>query len=158
MVVLYGLSDCMGQGSDDSRFWLNIGRGATVGSRFLGSATGASFSYSKASYIVSSRFLEAGNLVSQQTRTISELALLIGINETQQFTSLSGSIGLGYMLAKQDERMGGGSFTEWGFAVEIQTFLIITPIFGVGFYTFTNVNKEKSFGGIVLCLRVGKLR
>jgi len=49
------------------------------------------------------------------------------------------------------------SYTIIAFPVDAQLFLISKYI-GFGCYLFGNINKEKSFGGFLLCMQIGKIQ
>ncbi len=45
-----------------------------------------------------------------------------------------------------------------GVPIEVRLFARLSRASGFGLYVYTNVNEEHSFGGVTLCLQLGKLR
>lgn len=83
---------------------------------------------------------------------ISEIGILNGrvINSSGPLIALSAGIALVHYTD------GGGSSKTIGIPLEIQIFAKKTR--HTGFYGFANINPNRIFFGICLCLRIGKLK
>jgi hypothetical protein len=78
------------------------------------------------------------------------ISLVSGVRRGRYLSSSGGWFGTSYYEEK--------NFITVGIPIEVQLFWTSSNSFGIGFYGFANLNKEKSFIGALLCIQIGKLR
>jgi hypothetical protein len=153
------------------RFWLNAG----IGGGPLGFSAGASLCYKHENSIVSIRHVHNRELRlslfdSTPSESVWDLGVLYGrIAEASYGTaSISGGIAIvrGVRRGRSSRDRGWfattkyemDSFSAVGIPIEGQLFLTPHSWLGIGLVGFANVNQERSFGGALLCIRVGNLK
>lgn len=152
--------------SDPSKtvFWLNGGLGLSS----LGSLAGvASFSVQVSQVLVSLRTTANSECVGLACGgdEFFDLGVLIGIASIGKKTHISVAAGFarvtGSRYIGQPGFFGKGKRIDIdstiGFPVEVQLFKKHSGVSRLGLYVFSNINSERSFGGIALCLQFGKL-
>lgn len=132
-----------------SYLWLNGGPGLSPN----GVAGGLGFSIqpSRPGYLLFSlRGVIAAEILGDD---VSDVGVLVGYSskKPQSYAYISIAAGVGYV---------GGTAVEATFGIPAEVQLFYTPLsfMGVGLQVFANFNKEKTFGGVLLCLQFGKLR
>jgi len=90
---------------------------------------------------------------NQPDESITECGVLYGRATKASYGVASVSGGISIVVASLYT-----SFTTVGIPLEAQLILTPTKIFGIGFKGFANLNPQKSFGGLLFCLQIGKLR
>ena len=161
-------------------FWVNGGLGASSVHGGLGSDPGApsfggSFCYQSGKNLFSFRYLRNEELQilgeNSPSETVWDFGVLYGriAKASYGFASIStgisivGGVQRGRYLSSSGEWFGTSYYEEnnfitVGITVEGQLFWTPLDFFGIGFYGFANLNKEKSFIGALLSIQLGKLR
>jgi hypothetical protein len=166
--------------SDSGRLqsvWVVGGMGvgfAKLGGRAGGFASGASLSYHTGGNLFSIRYIFAEKTSASSSRfggptpleSVWDLGVLYGIctKTASNFASLSAGLGLVGGVRRRkflgnnlfSDEYEGLTFHTFGIPIEGQLFLTPSSFVGIGFIGFGNINKEKSFGGVLLCVRLGK--
>ncbi len=89
----------------------------------------------------------------------SELSGLYGICYHAPFFLVSASAGMGVVwVTKRVVSFGEKTAATVGIPLKVEAFITPLPVLGMGLTGFANVNGKASYGGLPLCLRVGKLR
>jgi hypothetical protein len=160
--------------------WVNGGFGASsvkggLGVNSFGVSPGVSFSYQSEKNLISVRYvynIEFQPIVGlSPDETVWDAGVLYGriAKVSYGLASISGGIGVvgGVRRGKYLSSSGGWFGTSYyekltfltvGIPVEGQLFWTPLDFWGIGFYGFANLNKEKSFIGALLCIQIGKLR
>ncbi len=156
--------------NDNPRYWLNAG----VGGSSSGLSGGLSLSYEAGKnlftfrYIGSSKYGEdklGGYTTAEKIRDIGPLYGRI-IKGKFGYASISGGINL-VTGVKHGEFLGIINWvntyekiriTTIGIPLEAQFFFTPVSFLGIGATAFANLNPEKSFWGLLLCIQFGKLR
>ena len=149
--------------------WLSFGLGAGGG----GIAGGLNLSYLKNNHYFSLRNVVVSHLTlygSQEvTESAGDVSFLYGSCKRNKNTFSSVGFGLGIVTgtAERDYFEDGlEEITEHGkerryrvigIPFEVQFRINIFSFIGIGLYGFGNVNKEKSYAGVLVCLYLGKL-
>ncbi|UCH14679.1 MAG: hypothetical protein JSV22_01640 [Bacteroidales bacterium] len=154
-------------------FWFNAGCGACLfgipsppaGWGAFSAGTGISFQSGKSS-LISIRFTynrEPAIFKSPDER-VWDVGILYGImaKKPYGFASISGGVSF-VGGVKRGEKLDfleyeKRSFNTVGFPVEGQLLFTLTPSFGLGFNGFANINGEKSFYGVLFCIKIGRLK
>jgi len=161
-------------------FWINGGLGASSVHGGLGShpnapSFGGSLYYQSGKNLFSFRYLRNEEFQILGGDSPSEMVLDFGVlygriaKASYGFASISTGISVvgGVRRGRYLSSSGGwfgtnyyekNNFITVGIPIEGQLFWTPLNFFGVGFYGFANLNKEKSFLGALLCIQVGKLR
>jgi len=153
-ILLIGHSEIKAQ--NDS-YWLGMGLGGgPQGLVFTGNG-----SYQSGNMILSLRYSATGQLFGDE---YWDLGFLIGVANNNPHIHLSASAGL--------STVGGTRFSEnegflssnpvkyhpiLGLPIEAQLFFNPDIRFGIGFYGLLNVNKHKTFGGVSVTFRIGRI-
>ena len=152
--------------AEETNYWLNVGFGRCSLGGYAGSAN-ISIQFNK--YLVSLR--TTGN--SETTDFLSsgddfyDIGLLFGIAPLRSNLLVSAAIGLALVGGSRDTGESSWLFsidrrenigTTIGLPIEIQLIQRLSSYMGVGAYIYANINKEESFGGIALCLQLGKFQ
>ena len=142
--------------------WLNMGLGSAGGDFLSG---GLSFSGETGTGLVSVRFVhnEEFLIFDGKPQAVWDLGVLYGVylRGDGYLASISGGIGLVGGRRGKFLSSSGGFFGEevrfrtFGMPLEAQLFLRPFTGFGIGIYSFANINSEKSFRGILLSLQFG---
>jgi len=138
---------------------LNLGVGAgNMGIAGRGLAAGFGFSVYVGHLILTPRFAGVTEVMSTSyDRSVFDLGITIGLS-----TKTPGSLGYA-SIAAGISYVGGrkDAFTHIstvGFPLDAQLFFTPFSSMGIGFQGIANVNSERSFYGVLLCLQFGKLR
>lgn len=150
--------------------WVNGGLGASS----FGVSPGVCFSYQSEKNLFSVRYVyneEFRFFAPSPLETVWDVGMLYcrSVKESYGLASISGGIGVvgGVRRGKYLGSIGGWFGTDYyeertfltvGIPVEGQVFWTPLDFFGIGFYGFANLNKEKSFVGALFCIQIGKLR
>lgn len=155
------------KGDINHRLWGIVGFGTAVGSKIWGSAFGASLNYFNTQNLYSIRYTRfqnlshavPGNDPSQFSpiKKVAEGSVLYGKCEKKNNHLVAASVGLGFLQNNIWTFAGDKTITEVGIAFQIQAFWNPSPYWGIGFYGFGNVNREKNLYGILICLEAGIL-
>lgn len=153
----------------DSNYWIELG----VGGSSSGFAEGLGISYQTNNNLISVRLIsnsKYGESVGGGNTTpesILEIGALYGLISKRPFGYVSLSGGLGLVSGKiHGEYLGNINWINtyeqrkvltFGIPLEAQFFLTPFRKVGVGVSTFADINPKRTFGGIMLCLQIGKL-
>ena len=148
-------------------YWLNAGFGISS----IGPSGGVGFSCQLHKDLISIRYVRGEEFQifeSSPKEMVWDVAALYGrsVKSRSILASISGGIGIAGGV-RRGKRIGCPgwfscnyeklTFRTVGFALEAQLFLT-SESGGIGIYGFANFNQERSFGGALLCLQIGKLR
>jgi len=132
-----------------SFFWINGGPGLSLNG--VAAGLGLSIQPARPGYLL---FSLRGSIAAEILGDdINDVAVLVGYSskKPQSHGYFSIATGVSYV---------GGTAVEATFGIPAEVQLFYTPLsfMGVGLQVFANFNKEKTFGGVLLCLQFGKLR
>lgn len=133
-------------------FWLNAGVGGTN----FGGAYGLGLSAQFGIHLFSFHCAGAYNVESSEVG--SEYSVLYGLSRRNRNSAFSLAVGAGVM--RGNHYRGDYLFDfdpVWGFSTETQLFGRVAKDVGVGLSALLNLNREKDFPVIMLCVQVGKL-
>jgi len=128
--------------------WLSGGLG--VGS--AGVAEGLSLSFQSGRRVVTLRGIAQFVPVGP---TVGELGILF-LGQGSKVPGSSFATGLAYVTGETVDNFK--PFSTVGIPIEVQWFAAPLPFAGIGLYLFGNLNTTESFGGLLLTLKLGKLR
>ncbi len=154
-------------GRESSRYWVNAGFGAA--STGIGAGASISVPAGRTLFTLRVAYTEEFKIIGPSPKENAwDIGFLAGYLAENENGILSGSAGLSLVsVQRRGEFLGSsGMFssdyssdirTTVGIPLEIQ--LIWTPIefLGIGIDGFGNLNPEKSYAGVMLMLRVGRL-
>jgi len=151
--------------SNRTTFWLNGGLGVNSLGSLAGSAN-VSLQLDKYIYALRATANSENAELFGGGDEFFDTGLLFGLATKSRKKFASIAIGIARVTGNRYEGkpglFGGGKRVNIaptvGFPVEVQLFLRPASFFGVGTYIYGNLNSEQSFGGITLCLQLGKLR
>jgi len=145
--------------------WLNVGAGGGsvrggLGENDGGIAVGASYSFRRGPTLISARFVVTEEFkldifgYTGPPDAVWDCGLLYGgiAKASAGFASIAG--GLSLMGWSRNHR----SSLCLGVPFEAQVFCTPTSVVGFGFYGYADVNREKSFAGLLFCVQIGRLR
>jgi len=153
---------------DSSLHWINIGLGPGTG----GMAAGAviSIKQNSTNKYLSFRitYNEEFVLFTSPSENVWDVGALIGIRNrsAKGLSSISAGLSVVGGRKRSGNRTGGdwfGSeydsriFTTMGIPVNTELFLTPSKNFGIGLNGFANINPQKPFAGVLLCLQIGKI-
>jgi hypothetical protein len=153
----------------DSNYWVDL----EIGSSSAGFAEGLGISYQTNNRLISVRVISnskygesigGGNTTPE---SILDVGALYGLISKRPFGYVSISAGLGLVSGKiHGEYLGNinwiNTYEEkkvltFGIPLEAQFFLTPFRRVGVGVSAFADLNPKRTFGGMMLCLQIGKL-
>ncbi len=152
-------------------YWLNVGIGGAFKAGFAG---GASYSHivfgGLGTLRLFSFFAPADGYVhansgitgDRQLESATDVGLLFGQRMEHAWGHVSVAAGLGWTWGETEqtgEWMGWHSthredFSTWSIPLESQLFFTMATPHGIGVSAFGNLNPEKSFAGLLLCLQL----
>ena len=141
----------------DSYFWISPGIGVGTMGQGTDLALGFSISYQTGNLIITGRAAKVSEIMEHAIDDVYDYALTIGYSTktpgSAGYTSISG--GISYVRGYQ---WGSGDISTVGLPLEVN--MGVTPLFiaGIGLQIIANINPERSFFGLLLCLQTGKLR
>ena len=142
----------------DTYFWISPGIG--LGSMGSGKelALGFSTSYQTGHLIITGRNAGITEIMSNVgNEDVIDLALMIGYS-----TKTPGSSGYVSVAGGISYVRGAKSYVDRistiGLPIEVQMFFTPFSVAGIGWQIIANINPERSFFGLLLCLQTGKLR
>lgn len=146
-------------------YWLDGG----IGGGSTGFATGVSASYLSGYNLYTVRYAynaEMNLLSSSPAISVWDVGLLYGRTARNQMYYSSASAGVGLVGGVRRGKSISGtlfdyeshSYSTIGIPLQVELFLTPRPFFGIGLSAAGNLNPERSFADVRLCLRVGKLR
>lgn len=156
----------------EHHYWVNAG----LGWGSFGVSGGIGLSYQIRNSIISLRYVyneEFDFFGGDYPReSVSDLGVLYGINTKGPYGLASLSGGISFVRVVRRGRFlyttGGwwfGSstyekltFHTLGIPIEAQLFWTPLSFFGIGIYAAGNLNSQRSFAAVLLCLQLGKLR
>jgi len=133
-------------------FWMNAGFGGTN----FGGAYALGLSAQFGMHLFSFHCATAYNVESSEVGTA--YSVLYGLGRRGRKSAFSLAVGSGVM---QGNRHHGDYLYDfdpvWGFSTEAQLFGRISEYFGAGLSVMLNLNREKDFPVISLCVQFGRL-
>jgi hypothetical protein len=161
----------------DILFWLNSGVGMNqLGYNNLGYSAGGNMccQIGKCLLCVSGTFNLEFIFNTSPTELVWDIGPLIGIIEKDKIFYISASTGVSLIGGvkrgqfKYSENIGGwvmntkdyyeiNTFINVGIPIEFQVFWTPLSFIGVGICGHININSEKTFSVILLCIQIGKL-
>lgn len=130
--------------------WFTVGVGAGMG----GLSGVINFSHQRNARLLSLRYTACVGILGSPPE-LYEVGLLYGISLKRKYFLTSVAAGIGYIWG---EGYDWNEVSTIGIPIETQLFITPLPFCGVGFYIFTNLNREAIPFGIALSLQLGKLR
>jgi len=130
--------------------WLSGGLG--VGS--VGFAEGLALSFQSGRRVVTLRGIV--QVPVPVGGAVGELGILF-LGRGSKVPGSSFATGLAYTKGEGNPNHNSKPFNTVGIPIEVQWFAAL-PSAGIGLYLFGNLNTTKSFGGLLLTLKLGKLR
>jgi len=151
------------EGKENRYFSINIGAGIGPNlSPYQGRtlAYGISSSFQFGHVMITPRYAgvtEALNMTGFLTRSVHDAGVTIGYSTRTPGSSgyLSIAAGIGYVGGREDYDT---YISTIGFPIDVQLFFTPSSFVGIGFQGIANINPERSFYGVLLCLQLGKLR
>ncbi len=136
--------------------WLNLGMGLSGGGFF---SVGGSVSYLTGRNLFSIRCIYSEKLYifgyGGEMERGYDLGVLYGGIAKGKYSFISLSVGIGFVSRVKEKE----DFFSIGIPIEGQLFLKPLPYLGFGIYPFANPTlKGTFFGGLLLCVQIGKLR
>jgi hypothetical protein len=128
--------------------------GAGAGLGMNGVSGSLSFSHLRNTRLLSLRLAGWSGIIGSPP-SLSEIGFMYGVGSKKEFSFRSVSLGLGYIWGTG---YNSEDISTIGIPVEAQFFLIPVSFCGMGFTLLSNINLKAPTFGIVLCLRIGKLR
>ena len=151
-----------GPSADAGRWWVTAGAGVTTQTDFLG--TTAAFVYTREldDMTVSGRIVGANNFLASDGKHRLKAASDYGILADWKTRSdrLLFSAGGGIGLARFSYEGGSiPSQTTSAASIPLETQVLYMPssFVGIGAYAFADINAERTFGGVMLMLQLGRL-
>jgi hypothetical protein len=152
------------------KYWVNLG----VGGSSAGLSGGLGISYQTGNKLISLRFISnskySETMAGGQTtpETIWDVGALYGLISKRSFGYISISGGVSLVGGKiHGEYLGNINWINTyeqinvitpGIPLEAQIFLTPFRSLGLGVNVFANLNPKKTFGGVLFCIQIGKLR
>lgn len=143
--------------------WLNFGAGFSSGLEpnvgMPGVGLGLSYKSRLGLFSLRSVFFEDFQIClfgdCSNPHRLWDAGALYGVITKGKFAFASASAGLGLAGGKRE---GAKAFTTVGIPLETQLFLTPIRYAGIGLYGLADLNPEKSFWGLLVCLQFGRLR
>ena len=177
MVFITGYFPCMNFAQDSTEhdspkfFWAHSGGG--LGSYALAFSGGVT--YQSGDHLIAFNFngtTEFNILGPSPTEETFDYAFLYGRALVTHRVSFGVFAGISYVSSVVRGEKLAGSATPFiqidkyerleshaiGFPIRAQYVSVISPVFGIGLAAFGDLNRAKSFGGVVLSLNFGKLK
>ena len=167
----------------EHHYWANAGLGLGLFRQsdgdIVGLGGGIGLSYRIRNRIISLRYVHIEEITifgPSPSESVSDLGALYGIITKGKygFASLSGGIsfvrgvrrgkllssggGWGWSWFGSSETYEELTFHTFGIPIEAQLFWTPLSFLGIGIYAAGNLNSQRSFAAVLLCLQLGKLR
>ena len=151
------------QNADHHPWWVNLGAGpALVGTTFAMNG-GMVYCYQFDRSCISARILGVTNnnptvQTLDRSSTIYKMAeygILYGPIWQTEYGFFSVGAGMGLVRAAYETPYDISTNTSISFPMEVQWFWRFTTYAGFGVYTYTSINLEKSFSGVMVCAQLG---
>jgi hypothetical protein len=139
----------------DPRFWFGIGVGSGWGSVQGGSLYGA-LSFQTGRHLIKLRSAVVFEIPGDAD---ADLGVLYGIATRRASTHASVALGIGF--ASVAGSLCGGPFERWRcVSLPLEAAVSYRPFggLGLGLTAWADINRDRTFGGIVLTLEVGRVR